>query len=34
MGMIAIGLMGILMEIIVRAVERHVLVWYHGAGRD
>jgi ABC-type nitrate/sulfonate/bicarbonate transport system permease component len=34
MGMIAIGMMGILMELIVRAVERRVLVWYHGAAHD
>jgi ABC-type nitrate/sulfonate/bicarbonate transport system permease component len=34
MGMIAIGVMGILMEIILRMVERRVLVWYHGAAHD
>jgi len=34
MGMIAIGCMGILMEYILRRVERGVLVWYHGAQNE
>lgn len=33
MGMIMIGCMGILMELILRLIERRVLVWYHGAAR-